>query len=157
MAEAAGNLTTNGKITLIGANGSVTVISGWADVDISSIGLTHEGNVIEQPNGLGNTRGTAVLNERDRVNITFYPLPASLDAAGYSGLDLPPAGVTVTVANKVAPNSPAAALAPNYAGQLAGRLRGDFLYLTGGSISQTADGAAVWNLPCVRFGPAFGT
>lgn len=154
---ATGNIYLRGIITVTGANGKVTVGAGWADSDLTGVQLTHRANVLRQKNGLGNTRGAVALDEQDTVMITFYPLPeftgspAVATAEGYRALDLPASMSLVTLVENTLPSGSGAA-----SGVLLNRLAHTFLYMEGGSFGQAPEGLLVFNLPCVRFGPAFG-
>ena len=148
---ASGTLVAKGIITVSGANGKIVGV-GWADSDITGIQLTHRANTVFQLNGLGNTRGAVAFDEKDMVNITFYPLPSAYTAAEYRNLDLPSMFADVAIMENTLPSGSGAA-----AGVILTRLVKTFIYVGDGSLGQAPGGLLMFSLPCIRFGPAWAS
>lgn len=133
-----------GNVTIFGALGTVA-FTGVASADMMEMALTDNVTLVEQKGGHGCVNGAVAVDQRDDLVLRFYPVPAQTEA-GFKGVELPVPLTTVTV-SRVAPyvgdtNSPL-----NSSIRLVGAVNKVYRYIGGGTITQTAEGLAVMNLP----------
>lgn len=138
------DLYSAGNVTVTGANGVVTCTGFFNGGDIRDLGLSDNFAVLEQRSGLGNTVGVVALDQRDDLNLTFYPLPSSYTAAGYKAIDLPDPFSVVQISSGTTTSF-------NQAGVVVDRIAKKYLYVGGGSIAQTSEGLAVMTLPLRKY------
>lgn len=144
------DLTAVGLVTVVGANGKVTY-TGITSSDLIDATLTDTNTLIEQRNGLGNPVALAMIDQRDEMNISFYPLPTATNPADtdYRALTLPALGSTVTITALAAASGSPAGVMVNRIGVIT--TGNKYTYTGGGTITQTSEGLIRFNLPCRRY------